>query len=135
MLIESWGGRMRNLDTAFAMAKQAQQSLYNDTCTIYRFDTITDEETHLTKESKVVFSKDIRCRISFSSISSAGNARTADGVAQSIKLFLDPEIVVPAGCIIAVTRQGQTTEYERSGVPSFYRTHQEVPLELSQRYA
>ena len=57
------------------------------------------------------------------------------GVAQTIKLFLEPEPVVPPGSRIEVTQQGRTESYAQSGKAAVYSSHQEILLEIWKEYA
>ncbi len=52
-----------------------------------------------------------------------------------MKLFLAPEIRVNSGSRIAVTQNGISNEYCASGEPAVYDTHQEILLELAERWA
>ena len=51
---------------------------------------------------------------------------------QVVKLFLSPDVKVPAGCKIIVTRPNdveRTFTYSRSGEPGVFSNHQEIMLE------
>ena len=59
-------------------------------------------------------------------------------VSQSVKLFISPELVIPPGSRIDVLRPGEvprTFRYKSSGPAAVYPTHQEIPLELAEKYA
>jgi hypothetical protein len=62
-----------------------------------------------------------------------GDAATA--TAQEAKLFLAPEIVVPAGSHVIVTQHGMTREYNLSSIPAVYPTHQEISFSAKDRWA
>lgn len=51
-------------------------------------------------------------------------------VVQTLKLFTHPEIDIPAGSKITITQDDITTEYQHSGKPAKYTSHQEIPVEL-----
>lgn len=114
-------------------ARKAVESLYTDTCTVYIKAEVTDPNTHITsfEETAVLESK---CRLSFSTLS-ATKEGNADTVKQVTKLFIAPEIEIPPGSKIEVTRQGKAVSYKQSGQPAIYPTHQEIVLELFERYA
>lgn len=76
----------------------------------------------------------VPCRLSFSSAPAAGEGAAA-AVSQTVKLFLPPDIDIPAGSRIEVEREGQTLYYIRSGEPARYPGHQEVNLEIWRRWA
>ena len=73
--------------------------------------------------------------LSYSSTAPAAGSDTVAGVAQTIKLFLAPEPVVPPGSRIEVTQQGRTESYAQSGKAAVYSSHQEILLEIWKEYA
>lgn len=83
------------------------------------------------REVKVV--TDQPCRLSFTTSPSTGNGVVAE-TAQTVKLFLAPEVKVREGSRITVTQNGVTTDYKRSGTPAVYDTHQEIVLELFDKW-
>lgn len=123
------------INTARIAAKQALGLLYEDTCTIYTNTPVLDADTGITEYQETALHENVPCRISFGSAAATAADEAAPEVQQSITLFLAPEVDVPAGCKISITREGATTDYCRSGVPSIYKTHQEIKLELFERYA
>ena len=56
---------------------------------------------------------------------------TTAPVAQKIKLFLPPDVIVPAGSRIVVRGRA----YAGSGIPAGYDTHQEILLTAFQGWA
>lgn len=54
---------------------------------------------------------------------------------QTVKLFLKPEKIIEPGSKITVTQNGVTTDYASSGKPAVYETHQEVILELKEKWS
>ena len=81
-----------------------------------------------------VLAAGLPCRISFSSAPAAGEGSAA-AVGQTVKLFVQPEVEIPPGSRIAVTRGEKTVLYARSGEPARYPGHQEVNLALWERWA
>jgi len=111
------------------MAKQQISATFDDTCTVYVESNVTDPKTHRTTKSQKAVYTDIPCRLSFSSVS-VDVAMNADRVSQSVKLFVAPDVSVPAGSKIHVKqRSGRETDWKRSGLPASYMTHQEIMLE------
>ena len=53
---------------------------------------------------------------------------------QTVKLLLPPDIVVLPGSKITVTQNKITEDYTSSGIPALYVTHQEIVLELFERW-
>ncbi len=126
---------MRNvIAAARESAKQAMEALYDDECTVTVFTPTIDENTGITETVETVLYENIPCRISFDA-----NAAVADGEAPGMDrdatLFIAPDVEIPAGSKISVTRQDETTDYHRSGVPAMYATHQEIKLKLYEEYA
>lgn len=75
------------------------------------------------------------CRLSFTTAPSTNSNGAVSGTAQTVKLFLAPELDVKEGSKITVTQNGVTTDYRRSGTPAVYPTHQEIILELFKGWA
>lgn len=117
-----------------SLARRALERLYVDSCTIYTNELVTDAKTHVTKSQRVMSVEAEPCRVSFSSFPDTGKSRTADSLAQAVRLFISPEVVIPAGSRIEITRNGKTTAYKRSGEPAMYPTHQEINLELEKEH-
>lgn len=115
-------------------ARKAIEMLYKDTCTIYEKQKVIDPITHTTTFKEVAVHENIKCRLSFSSISVVGNEE-APSKAQTTKLFIAPEIDIKPGSKISINRQGKTLDYKRSGEPAIYSNHQEIMLDLFERYA
>lgn len=124
-----------SINAARVKAKKAIALLYEDTCTIYANMPVLDEATGITEYRETALHENVPCRISFGSVASAAADELAPEIQQPITLFLASDIAVPAGCKISVTREGNTVNYSRSGVPSVYKTHQEIKLELFEDYA
>lgn len=111
-------------------ARKAVESLYDGCCTITEYQKVKMENKS-TGFSEVVVVENQPCRLSFQSVNSTTATETgASAVTQSVKLFIAPEVQVKPGSKITVTQSGVTTEYQNSGVPAVYGTHQAVVLEL-----
>ena len=114
--------------------RNAIESLYIGNCTVTEHQKTFDETTKQTKFVDVDILTNIPCRLSFSSVRPT-DENVAASVTQSIKLFLAPEINIPAGCKITVTQNGKTTAYKQSGEPAVHTHHQEISLELFKKWA
>lgn len=114
--------------------RKAIESLYKDMCSICELEKVKNPITHVSEKKEVEVYKDVKCRISFSSVSSARKGDTAT-ITQVAKLFISPEIEIKPGSKIVVTHEGVTTAYQRSGVPAIYSNHQEIVLDLFKEYA
>lgn len=119
--------------------QKAIESLYCGKCDI----SVTRKTINLvTKQTE--FQDDIiitnqPCRLSYISAETRSSSinketRTAEKK-QIIKLFLSPTINVPSGSKITVTQNGKTTEYKASSEPMMYSNHQEVELEILDKWA
>ena len=120
---------------AWQAHKAALERFYNDVCTVYEYRDVKDEETKITGKEEVAVLVGEPCRISFQSPVAAGLFGNAAEKKASIKLFLSPRATIKAGSKIVVTHEGETTAYGSSGVPGRFATHQEVALELFERWA
>lgn len=110
----------------FLNAKSHIESLYEDTCTIYKASAVKADG--ITSMTWTAAYEGIPCRLSFSSIS-ANTSGDVDTVNQTVKLFVGPNVDVPDGSRITVKRStGHVTNWQRSGLPAVYSTHQEIML-------
>lgn len=99
-------------------------------CTIYEYQEITDPETFQTKHDLTVVISDEPCRLSHSRESTVNINSGVPYVAQTIVLFIRPDLTIKEGSVIEVTQNGVTNKYKRASKPSIYSKHQEVALEL-----
>jgi len=105
------------------------RSMWTDRCKISRFVPVVQPNGATLHEAEV-FITDEPCRISFSS--RANNAATQTdntaNVSQSIKLFIDETLDIPAGSKVEIARGGRLFRFECSGHPAVYDHHQEINL-------
>lgn len=120
---------------AQSLARKAQEETYDGRCTVVEHRKVKNPDTKITAEIDVTVLEDLPCRLSYSSISAVDQTDTAAKTAQVTKIFLSPDLVVEPGARVMVTQSGITRDYEASGVPAVYPTHQEIVLKLSERYA
>lgn len=117
------------------MNREAAIKLFwRDKCTLIVQDKKVDPVTHITNFTEKTIAEEIPCKLSFSSLSAAGEGSVA-AVSQSVKLFLSNEIEVPAGSKIVVTRRGKEYLFQRSGLPGIFLYHQELLLEAWKGWA
>ena len=88
--------------------RKAIEATYDGTCRIYGMQSVKDPVTKVTRQEETLVQDGIACHLSYSSTALAAGSDTVTGVAQTIKLFLEPEPVVPPGSRIEVTQQGRT---------------------------
>ena len=75
------------------------------------------------------------CKLSFETVKAAQTDDIAPVVAQSVKVFLSPELIIKPGSKLIITQNGITTDYMASGQPARYQTHQELGLVLFRGWA
>ncbi len=120
---------------AVEAARKAQESLYNGICTVTEHRKVTNEKTRLTNFCDVIVLENQPCRLSFESLQPADLSNHAAAVTQCAKLFISPDITIKPGSKLTITQAGKTTNYTYSGIPAVYSTHQEIMLELFERWA
>lgn len=115
--------------------RKAIQSLYRGVCTVKTWEEVKDPITHIKTSKEVTKFINEPCKLSYEKQTAASNTGGPAIIAQTIKLSLDPELIVPAGSKIIVTQDGVTKEYARSGEPEVHMDHQHIILELFRGYA
>lgn len=126
---------VKAMEAAVKVARLAQEATYDGLCTIIEHRSVTDEKTKLSNKREIMVLENQPCKLSFEKLTAASQTETAATISQGVKLFLAPEIRVPAGSKIIVIQNGVTGEYSASGVPAIYSTHQEIVLELFRRWS
>lgn len=116
-------------------ARKAIEATYSGYATVVVHQKVTDEKTHLTGYQDVTVLEKQPCRLSFESITTTSQQDAAAEVAQSIKLFIAPEIVIQENSKVIIEQNGRVGEYTNSGVAAVYPTHQEIMLKLFERWA
>lgn len=114
------------------------EQFYEGVCTISVRDKYKDERTGITHtEDLVTVYENVPCRLSnnnelerMSRDMSKSVERPFPTASHQIRLFVAPELDIPAGSHIEVTQHGITQVYGYSGIVSKYCTHQEVCLEI-----
>ena len=83
--------------------RTALERLWQDRCSIFIREEVTDPTTHLTDSEEKPLLQDQPCKLSFETLTSTNGDEVATAQ-QVVKLFLSPDVKVPAGCKIIVTR-------------------------------
>lgn len=120
---------------AQTLARKALEETYDGRCTVVQHRKVKDKNTKITAEADVVVAEDIPCKLSYSNISAVDQTEASAKTAQVTKLFLSPDVMIMPGSKITVLQSSVTRDYEASGVPAVYPTHQEIVVKLSERYA
>lgn len=77
----------------------------------------------------------IPCRLSYGTAPAAGYTEANAPVARNVELFTAPDVDIPAGSKISVYHCGRVFQFQRSGLPRVYETHQEIDLVAFEAYA
>lgn len=126
---------VKAIQAAQEATRKAIEATYFGTLTVTEMKKDKDAKSKLTKTESVVVLENQPCKLSFKTLKSAVQTDSAAAVTQVIKLFVSPDITIKAGSKITVTQDNVTTDYTCSGVPAVYPTHQEIVLELFERWA
>ena len=122
------------------MVRSAIEALYQDVCTV-TVRASYNRANHTTGEQEQALFTNQPCKLSFSNAVSGqppanGNpSEAAFAVHQQVKLFISPDLDIPAGSKITVTHKGRTVAYTHSGESAIFSNHQEILLELFKRWA
>ena len=117
--------------------RTALERLWKDRCSIFIREEVTDPVTHLTDSEEKPLLQDQPCKLSFETLSSTDGDHVSK-VAQSVKLFISPDVEIPAGCKIVVKRFNNLEReftYSESGEAGVFTNHQEIMLEPFKGYA
>lgn len=120
-----------------SVQRKALERLWKDRCTIYKQEKVKDPVTKLTDFVEKPLLQDQPCKLSFETLNSTSGDPVAT-IVQTVKLFLSPDVEIPAGCKIVVTRfnnlERQFT-YSQSGEAGVFTNHQEIQLVPFKGYA
>lgn len=125
---------VESIQVAREAAKKAIENTYDGIAVVTEHRKVTDKRSKLTNYEDIIVLEDIPCKLSFKTIHTASQGESSVSVSQTTKLFLSPDIVIKAGSKITVTQSGVTMDYTYSGVPAVYDTHQEIELQLFERW-
>lgn len=117
--------------------RKALERMWKDRCTIYVQKEATDPVTNLTDFQESPLFENQPCKLSFENLSATDENHVAT-VAQGVKLFLSPDVVIPAGCKIVVKRFNDLERefiYSQSGEAGVFTNHQEIALTLWKGWA
>ena len=117
--------------------RKALERLWKDRCSVFVRKTVTDPDTKLTDFVETPLLQDQPCKLSFETLTSSSGDPVA-AISQTVKLFLSPDVEIPAGCKIVVTRFNDLERkftYSKSGEAGVFTNHQEIQLEPFKGYA
>jgi hypothetical protein len=125
---------MANMADILKRARQPIMSLMTGTCDVQEYQSVKDQDTHVTKQQLVTVYSGQPCKLSYSK-----NPATAEGDAPgsllTVRLLLPSELAIRAGAVITVTQAGKTRTFKAASEPAVYTNHQEVELESAKDYA
>lgn len=108
--------------------RKAIESLYIDKCDIIQLVSEKNPINKRTELTEKTVATDISCRLSVKTVNGASDSETGSTATQVTKVFLSPELDIPAGSKFLITHYGRKFKYESSGYPAIYSSHQEVTL-------
>lgn len=117
--------------------RKALERLWKDRCSVFVKEKVTDPTAHLTDFEEMPLLQDQPCKLSFETVTSTGGDSVAT-VTQNVKLFLSPDVNIPAGCKIVVKRFNDLEReftYSKSGEAGVFTNHQEIQLVPFKGYA
>ena len=116
-----------------ARERRAIEGLYEDICDVFGY--IPVQAGAITELDNEPLYAGIICGLSVATQSPASQSPAQADIELNVKLFLPPELDIPAGCSFVVRRFARVPNavaieyhYTASGVPMRYSTHQEVML-------
>lgn len=113
--------------------RYAIERLYKGKCDIYEYSKEKGSNGRTTSEERLIH-ESIPCRLSHSSIP-ATNQTEGGKVAEGIKLFIAPELSIKPNSKIVVKQNGVTRTFKNSSLSAIYTDHQEINLEIFDRWA
>ena len=117
------------------MVRKVIESLYQGTCDVVEHKKVKKPNGSTGFQDVKVLEKE-PCRLSFKTIISTNPTDVgASELTQTTTLFISPDVKITPGSKIIVTQNGKTREYKQSGEPAIYSTHQEIILELFDRWS
>lgn len=126
------------IQEAIRSAQEAHRAIIEQTyigrCSVIERQKVK-KENGVTGFEEVTVLEEIPCFLNYETVPAAEAADPASGINQGITLLLAPEVAISAGSKLIVTQNGVTREYTQSGVPAVYVSHQEINLELFERWA
>lgn len=115
--------------------KKALEKLHVGVCDVYEYGQTKDQVSKITKHAETKVHTAEPCRLSTSSSPPVTEASGANIPKQIIKLFMDPSVLIKSGSKIVVTQNGRTTAYKNTGEPAMHTNHQELNLELFEKWS
>lgn len=116
-------------------AGKALMSLWTGRMTVTVREQVKNEETKQMEFAEKNVIENAPCRLSYSAAAPVRDSGGAPEIGQTVKIFCAPAPDIPEGSKIVIEQNGRTAAYKRSGTPAVYTNHQEITLELFERWA
>jgi len=114
--------------------KKYLEKLWTGVCSVYEYKQSIDEDTKITSSTEIKVLDNLPCRLSIKLILAANQTESINIPQKIIKLVLAQNYAIKTGSKIVVTQNGITEAFKSSGVAAIYSAHQEIILELFDRY-
>ncbi|WP_084011932.1 hypothetical protein [Paenibacillus kribbensis] len=111
-----------------AVERMLLEMTYTGVCRVEGQTTYKDPVTGVERPKGGVIIDNQPCALSQASLPSSVQTDTNNNIEYDAKLFISPDVVVPAGSRIFVTQEGMNYQFTRSGKPFIYATHQEIKM-------
>ena len=115
------------------LAERAVKSLWQDRLTVIEHQKVTRPNKTTGFEDVEIITEE-PCKIIFKTVASTDQQEAA-ALTESIKLICDKSLQIKPGSKIVVLHEGIETAYRQSGPPAVYSVHQEIILEIFDRWA
>ena len=116
------------------IARKAVEKRYEGVCSVIEYQKYT-RENRSTGYREMPVAENLPCRLSYRRKTAVDQTEGGAAVSQEITVFLAPETEIKPGSKLIITQNGITEEYQCSGKPAVYQTHQEVCLEIFEGWA
>jgi len=114
------------------------KKLWTGVFSVYEYEKITDSDSKIIHYDESLILKDIPCRLSVKYsqfFSNTNQTNTVNIINNDAKLITFPDIIIKPGSKIVVTQNGVTKVYKNSGIPVVYSSHQEIIMQVFDKWA
>ncbi len=115
--------------------KSALKTLWTDVCSVYVYTPTINANNKRTEFIENAIYTDISCKLSFKHAYATDQTTHVAALHQTVTLFLDSAIAIPAGSKVVVEHNNSTFIYKASGEPNVFQYHQEISLQLWKGWA
>lgn len=116
-----------------ALERKAIELTYEGLCTVTEYRQVKNPDTRETEQKEVTVLENQPCALSQTSLAAPQQAETTNNLAYDAKLFISPDITFHSGSKIRVIQDGMDYEFEQTGEPFRYPTHQEIKMKRIDR--